>query len=32
LIQGFHEASLDFNINETTLSSHLVLEVNAAKE
>jgi hypothetical protein len=32
LIEGFHEASLDFNINETTLSSHLVLEVNAAKE
>lgn len=32
LIQGFHEASLDFNINDTTLSSHLVLEVDAAKE
>ncbi len=32
LIQGFHKASLEFNIDQTTLSSHLDLEVDAPKE
>jgi hypothetical protein len=32
LLQGFHEAELDFNIDQNTLSTHLELEVNAAKE
>ena len=34
LLEGFHEASLDFNIDEPTLtlSSHLELEINAPKK
>lgn len=31
LLQGFHEAELNFSIDQTTLSSHLDVELNAPK-
>ncbi len=32
LLSGFHQAKLDFNIDRTTLSTHLEVELDAAKK